>query len=239
MTAAYVIIALIAAIPAALAFVLYIFVWAWLLFRPQVGARSSIELPEPGRTEARADERAARNHRLENVLPPPVRSQSSFVLEDAFLPIAGKVRPRDQRAAQSAAEKLTQGKPDETILFAAQSLKGGNTRWNALLREVATLPVKPHHQTWIEQQIPKTMNDLERDDKQDVWLNASQIIVLGIWYFNALKEKEPDRAHACAKNWHDMGKAYSCVAALSRKEDTIYHQAALKCYQHATTLSHL
>ncbi len=163
MTAVYVAIALIAAIPAVLAFVLYIFVWALHLFRPRSKNQPSSGQSKPARSAAVIDERTARNYRPEHALPSPVRSLSSFVLEDAFLPVAGKVRPRDQRAAQSAAEKLILGNPDATNLFAARSLKRRKPRWNVLLREVAVLSVKPHQQTWLEQHISDTMKNSRGD----------------------------------------------------------------------------
>ncbi|HLX39185.1 MAG TPA: hypothetical protein VKR42_01575 [Ktedonobacteraceae bacterium] len=233
----YVAFALIAAIPATLALVLFIVVWVLYILRPQSKNQLSSGPSKPARAIPLAGESGVQNSRLDNAIPSTVHASSSFMLDDATLPGIGKARRRDQRAAQRAAEQLKQDKPDPTISFAEQSLKKRNPRWNALLREVAALPVNPGQKTYIEMTIPKSMRALEQEDLQDARTtlqNASIIIVLGIWYFNVIQE--PNHAHARARNWYVMGQAYSRVAALSRKVDTIYHQAALKCYKQALNI---
>lgn len=230
----YVAVALIAAIPATLALVLFIVIWALHIFRPKSNKQPSSGPSKPATATTLTGEKVTQHPRLDNTIPSTLQSPPSFMLDNAILPGIGKARKRDQRAAQRAAQLLMQNKPDPTISFAEQSLKKRNPRWNALLQEVAALPVNPHQQKYIEHTIPKSMKALEQEDLQDARTtlqNASMIIVLGIWYFNAIQE--PNHAHARARNWYAMGQAYSHVAVLSRKADTIYHQAALNCFKQA------
>jgi tetratricopeptide (TPR) repeat protein len=221
--------AFIAAIPACIALLLYVFAWLWQLTHSQKEYQPSIN---------RSVQTSVTNTHIPglprgNMLPLPASINLPSMLLDSNLSLGSH---RDQRAAQRAAKQLTQGNVDKTILFATKCLKRRKKlRWNALLHEVAALPVA-HQKSWIEQHIADAIEAIDKGNIPDArtrYTNASELVVLCTWYSNMVNEKSLESA----MNWYNIGKAYNSLIVLSRKGDATFQGAALNCYQHALNTS--
>jgi tetratricopeptide (TPR) repeat protein len=213
-------VALIAAIPTLLSFILFLATWVghwiytWRSKATRLEALATISVQQ-----AQSNTRIAPSPPARTIMPIPIHTPAQSTTK------------RQQRKINRAIQRFMDGQLVNAIKIVKDSLKKSDTRWQVLCHELrsAALPLTLKDARRSLVQAAKSL--LGQSTKLDLE-SASQILVFGTWYLAVTKEQSSDSA----KIWKKMGDTFSSLPRLLHKPHADYRDAAIDCYYHALKL---